>query len=705
MRLVTAAAMDDDEDYFTPTATASRRLAMLFGPEEMSSDGSGSSHRSPNTQFKFVAPRQQRVHNNSASSSPSSGPSQPASADGQEVLLKVPLILLSQGTEKNGMPRTQVICQVVGSTAQRSFSLVVARVGQTKGEVWRAVVDSHLTLEVVEHSTVKMTSPTSEMLTLLGEAQQIEAMVTQVAICQGVASSRVTQQDLHTGKGHVLTEGDVAKVSCTTYAITAGTCRGEKVHEVKGVKITVSDPTIGSWESCLTGATADSHRLIFIPKHEKGSWQPPTQYYDVKVAKVKTKGGREKAVAAVRSSSQPEQEQQQQGLTSNDASPARQPLTITDVRVESGDSPGHSAGEEEDKTSRKAALVTRMAQVGTQIFPLLPGARPVPQAQVKPPVAERSRTESPEVVMVSTSTPATNAPTLASANLTPATTTTASTSTSFSTPATVSSSGSVPAHTTTPGTIPGPAPATHLQASSESHGIPLAHSVTQLSTTVAKIADRVEMLLAKVERVEVKSKAEAEGGCVPETLMALASGLVEHNKTLKTQLEEAERRLGESQAAQTSLLTMNAQLLEEKREMLRKEDELRKKVDEKEEELKEERNQQSETEPGLMPKEVQSLVKATLNGLFRTMASDFSEETYYSQSQVFQTLRSGFETAYSSFVEDLEKMTEGETEQEQKEKEQEEEKGQEEEQEHQQQGRENEEREHEVGRGEREEMR
>lgn len=37
-------------------------------------------------------------------------------------------------------------------------------------------------LQVVEHSTVKMTSPTSEMLTLLGEAQQIEAMVTQVCV-------------------------------------------------------------------------------------------------------------------------------------------------------------------------------------------------------------------------------------------------------------------------------------------------------------------------------------------------------------------------------------------------------------------------------------------------------------------------------------------------------------------------------------------
>lgn len=61
-------------------------------------------------------------------------------------------------------------------------------------------------------------------------------------------------------------------------------------------------------------------------------------------------------------------------------------ILISDVRVESGESPSHSAGEEEDKTSRKAALVSRMAQVGTQIFPLLPDAKPVPQVQVKPPV-------------------------------------------------------------------------------------------------------------------------------------------------------------------------------------------------------------------------------------------------------------------------------------------------------------------------------
>ena len=58
--------------------------------------------------------------------------------------------------------------------------------------------------------------------------------------------------------------------------------------------------------------------------------------------------------------------------------------------------------------------------------------------------------------------------------------------------------------------------------------------------------------------MEAKSK-EAEGGCVPETLMVLANGLVAHNKSLKAQLEEAEKRLAESQSAQTSLLTMNAQ--------------------------------------------------------------------------------------------------------------------------------------------------
>lgn len=67
------------------------------------------------------------------------------------------------------------------------------------------------------------------------------------------------------------------------------------------------------------------------------------------------------------------------------------------------------------------------------------------------------------------------------------------------------------------------------------------------------------LLCSQVERIEAKSQLVTEDDCVPETLMAMANGLVAHNKRLKEQLKETEKKLTESQNVQTSLLTMNSQ--------------------------------------------------------------------------------------------------------------------------------------------------
>lgn len=678
-------AMDDDDDYFTPTTSSSRRLAMLFNPEDISSGGGGSStghHADLSTNFRFVAPKQPRPGRSNSSASPGAGQ---ASKDGQELLLDMPLSLLPQGAEKTGMVKVAARCQVVGNAVKKSFTLVV--VVQDKGELWRVVVDSNLLLEVVEPSTLRVTSQ-GKSLALFGEAQQIEDLVMQLAIYRAVTSSGPSQQDLCVGKGHMLGEGDVAKVHCSTHTITSTALKGELIENVKGVKVTVSPASEGGWESCLAGATVDSHRLIFLPKQKDGKWLLPTIFHNITVLKVRTKGSKDKPPPATGSAAPAaaptvpdttpatQQQQQQKTVTSQDAPPTASSQNFTGQNGETAEAQSQNA--QNSEASRKAALVSRMAQLGTPLFPPMPGAK-VPQPSE---ATVETQGASVEEVSVPGDTPPPSTHITDSSTSTTVSTHTA-TSSASSLPSSTSTSVStttIAAATTTAAAVPVPVPAVppHYQTHSPALDSTLALSICQLGTSVARISDKVDLLLTKVDKVEAEGLRDSGSlsPSDPEALMALASGLVTHNEKLRGEVEALERKLSESQTSRASLLTMNAELLEEKRELLRREAEHRKEeedkpkvaedVKDKEEPVKEQEEKETQTEAEghieqedkqeLMPEQVRSLVKSTLSGLFRHLSDAFSEEEQHSRPQVLRTVKSGLQVAYSTFVDNLEEI-------------------------------------------------
>ncbi|MPC23067.1 hypothetical protein E2C01_016105 [Portunus trituberculatus] len=606
-------SVDDDDDYFIPTTSSnllnsSRRLAMLFNPEEISgSSGGGTGHHADlSTNFRFVAPKQPRPGRSNSSASSGTGQ---ASKDGQEVLLDVHLSLLPQGAERSRAARTAVSCQVVGNAVRRSFILVM--VVQDKGELWRAAIDSHLLLEVLECSTLRVTAH-GKSLTLLGEAQRIEDLVTQLAIYRAVTGSGPSHQDLCVGKGHALSEGDVAKVHCSTHTITSAALKGEVIENVNGMKVTVSSAAEGGWESYLAGATVDSHRLIFLPKNG-----------------------------------------------------------------DTAESQGHNA-QEDREASRKAALVSRMAQLGTPLFPPLPSAKVPQSSEGTGEAAVEMQEPSVEEVSIpaATPTPSTQIPESSTSTIVSAPTTTSSsallTSTCMSVPPTAIAAAS-------PVFVP-TVPHQH-QTHSPALDSTLALSICQLGTSVARISDKVDLLLTKVDKVEAGGSCGSGSPAPsdPEALMALAGGLVAHNERLRGEVEALERKLCESQTSCASLLTMNAELLEEKRELLRREAEQRKEEEEdkqeesaedlkdKEEPVKEqlekdtqteaeEGNSEEEDKQGLMAEQVRSLVKSTLSGLFRHLSDTFSEEEQHSRPEVLRTVKSGLQVAYSTFVENFEEI-------------------------------------------------
>lgn len=231
---------------------------------------------------------------------------------------------------------------------------------------------------------------------------------------------------------------------------------------------------------------------------------------------------------------------------------------------------------------------------------------------------------------------------------------------------------------------------------------------------MARISDRVDLLLAKMDKVEAGGHRESVTSPTsdPEALMALASGLVAHNERLRADVEAVEKKLSESQASCTSLLAMNAELLEEKREMVKREAELQKEAEfrreaetqrttaelqrgaelrreeknkkehlkDKEELVKQDEEQESQHEDegdvhGLSPEQVRLLFKSTLSGLFRHLSSSFSEEEeeQYTRQQILHTVRSGLEVAYSTLMENLEEMAGVDEEEEETQQEEEEE--------------------------------
>ncbi|XP_045106239.1 FK506-binding protein 15-like isoform X2 [Portunus trituberculatus] len=677
-------SVDDDDDYFIPTTSSnllnsSRRLAMLFNPEEISgSSGGGTGHHADlSTNFRFVAPKQPRPGRSNSSASSGTGQ---ASKDGQEVLLDVHLSLLPQGAERSRAARTAVSCQVVGNAVRRSFILVM--VVQDKGELWRAAIDSHLLLEVLECSTLRVTAH-GKSLTLLGEAQRIEDLVTQLAIYRAVTGSGPSHQDLCVGKGHALSEGDVAKVHCSTHTITSAALKGEVIENVNGMKVTVSSAAEGGWESYLAGATVDSHRLIFLPKQRDGKWLPPTTFHNITVLKVKTKGSKDKPPPAAGSTPPPVSnntslatQQQQQTVTSQDAPLTTSP-NFTGQNGDTAESQGHNA-QEDREASRKAALVSRMAQLGTPLFPPLPSAKVPQSSEGTGEAAVEMQEPSVEEVSIpaATPTPSTQIPESSTSTIVSAPTTTSSsallTSTCMSVPPTAIAAAS-------PVFVP-TVPHQH-QTHSPALDSTLALSICQLGTSVARISDKVDLLLTKVDKVEAGGSCGSGSPAPsdPEALMALAGGLVAHNERLRGEVEALERKLCESQTSCASLLTMNAELLEEKRELLRREAEQRKEEEEdkqeesaedlkdKEEPVKEqlekdtqteaeEGNSEEEDKQGLMAEQVRSLVKSTLSGLFRHLSDTFSEEEQHSRPEVLRTVKSGLQVAYSTFVENFEEI-------------------------------------------------
>lgn len=580
-----------------------------------------------------------------------------------------------------------VSCQVVGNAVKRSFTLLV--VVQDKGELWRAAVDSHLLLEVLERSTLRVTAH-SKSLTLLGEAQRIEDLVMQLAIYRAVTSSGPSQQDLCVGKGpHTLGEGDVAKVHCSTHTITSTALKGEVIENLKGVKVTVTPASEGGWESCLAGATVDSHRLIFLPKQRDGKWLPPTTFHNITILKVRTKGGKDKpspAATAVSNNTSPvtlqqqQQHQQQQTITSQDATLTASSHNFTGQNGDMAESQGQNT-QEDSEASRKAALVSRMAQLGTPLFPPLPSAKVSQPSEVTGEGAVETQGASVEGASIPAATPPMHVPDSSTSTTVSIPTTPSSTSTQLSSTCTSVPTNTIAAAITTATAIPVPVPTVPSQYQTHSSTLDstLALSICQLGTSVARISDKVDLLLTKVDKIETGGSHDSGSPppSDPKALMALASGLVAHNERLQGEVEALERKLSESQTSRASLLTMNAELLEEKRELLRREAEQRKKEEDRQEEsaenlkdkeepVKEQEEKETQTEAegyiqqedkqGLMPEQVRSLVKSTLSGLFRHLSDAFSEEEQHSRPQVLCTVRSGLQVAYSTFMENLEEI-------------------------------------------------
>ncbi|CAL4122821.1 unnamed protein product, partial [Meganyctiphanes norvegica] len=435
----------------------------------------------------------------------------------------------------------------------------------------------------------------------------------QISICKafcGGSEGSYIAQDLVLGNGVAITESDSLQVSYTTWGIE--NCKkGTQITDgVSSRRIRLSKSGTG-WELGLQGACCNGRRIV-LSKDGSGS----VVLYDVTIEKVKRKGD----VASGRNSPAPIAAAVSQNNNQIVNHKQGKPLHPTPVNILHEDTGGGlvpQVGDEESQSrSRRSSLKARMARVGHALLPpkvtshytdseseledvshrqrhlshtssiaesleelsatpALSHSRTLSQGQLPqqhghnqlhPDIAARTASaglQQPQQVVVYQSMPWQHQQGVPAIGYTspPAGQMSAANSSVHSTPSTTS--------TMTPSND-----STMSLLFSETRS-----QNTELRISVAKIQDRIDAMMTKFEKLEMKNQNSAVlpyGGHSssvpvsgdPHLLLEQITSLVTDNDTMKEKIVESEKKITSLNESIHLLLQKNQKLLEEKTDML-----------------------------------------------------------------------------------------------------------------------------------------
>ncbi|XP_068210034.1 FK506-binding protein 15-like isoform X2 [Palaemon carinicauda] len=333
---------EDDDNDFAPSPNASSKLSALFG---------GPTSRS--SSLKYVAPKQPR--------SDSTGEKNGSSPAGQQTpgQPQAPVVLLATAVHAylyvNDVAQTQgrAMCCVLGSIPERNFQLLVYRSKQD--HLTRARIQQYFNFKVLPNNYASFSDDQQRTWSIMIDTGQYVDFVTQVGICRAMStltgnSGQYLMQDIVSGDGPTLKEGDHAQISYSKWNIANGK-KSEQVEESKsGHRVKLKEGS-SNWEQKLLGMQKNSRRLVFM---SSGKDNTSVIFYDVIVERVKQKGGGDQSG---RSTPQVELQHHHQDMSSSNRS-----LNMLPEDTE-------SSIDNESAPRSKAAIVSRMARMGHALLP------------------------------------------------------------------------------------------------------------------------------------------------------------------------------------------------------------------------------------------------------------------------------------------------------------------------------------------------
>ncbi|XP_066947729.1 FK506-binding protein 15-like isoform X2 [Macrobrachium rosenbergii] len=426
---------------------------------------------------------------------------------------------------------------------------------------------------------------------------QYADFVTQVGVCRALSgitgnSGQYLTQDIVSGEGPALKEGDHAQISYSLWTIAHGK-KGEQAEESKsGHRIKLKEGS-SNWELKLLGTQKNGRRLVFLPSLKDNT---TIIFYDVIVERVKQKGGGDQSG---RSTPQVDLQPHHQDISNSNRS-----LNILPEDTE-------SSIDSENAPHSKAAIVSRMARMGHALLPsgLVNSRHPPTDSESEVEEITRRRKQKYSSGSISGSVEELEA-----------------------TPAIRSRAPSVPSDSLKPDPAPRPSHVSHqpqqlvvyqspwqqaallppgytavqpgtqsIVNSAQPPSVPdptmsllfseMRSQNTELKISVSKMSDKIDGLTSKIEKMEQQQRQQegvnAHSAIVPagiqnlqfnllprssavdaHAILAQITTLVSDNDGMKVTLEEKEKKINSLNESVTQLLQKNQKLLEEKTDLL-----------------------------------------------------------------------------------------------------------------------------------------